>query len=197
MNRCPLLLVATLFCLLAGCSRSSPRAEVPSWFKSNAGLPGQKATPEQVRAQIKAAELQIERLEKSRKANGAILEKCLKEKQDIVARLKSAGVKSGEDLKGNPKARKYADDLLKLSNELEGYERVDAAFEDGIAQCKALVRRLEQSLVLDEAGITDQELAEVSAAILRLNEKQGVAPAGLPTDLLKLEKLLQKELGGR
>lgn len=144
-------------------------------------------------AMVAQATQRLERLEAKQGSIERLLEAAEETRDDLVQQLQSMGVTSSTGLKGNAKARTLAATLEKTVREINGYERDSARFTEALVQTQALLRRLERAQTLEEAGLSDQELATLTETNLALDEAAG-GGAPITTDPLQQEALLHQEL---
>lgn len=122
--------------------------------------------PKEVSA-ISAAQARVTDFEKKRAALEPLLEKALADRDDLVAKLRAAGIKSAADLKGNAQGQKLAASLQRISAEVEGLERQQAALDSAILEAKAVVRRLER----EQVGIGEEEMQKLAEQLREAEER--------------------------
>lgn len=142
---------------------------------------------------VAQATQRLERLEAKQGSLERLLEAAEATRDDLVQQLRGIGVASAADLKGSAKARALAATLDKTIREIDGYERDAALFTDALVQTQALLRRLERARTLEEAGLSEQEMATLAETNLALEEAAG-GGLSTPIDPLQQEALLQREL---
>jgi len=138
---------------------------------------------------IFAAQARVAEFEKKRAALEPLLDKALADRDDLVAKLRGAGIKSAADLKGNPQGQKLVASLQRISAEVEGLERQRAALDSAILEAKTLVRRLER----EQAGISEEEMQKLAEQLRDVEDRtDGVGSQPLtPFDVdTALEKAL-------
>ncbi len=117
-------------------------------------------------------------------------------KREIIENLKRTGVNSAADLKGNAEGQKYANRLQEVVQELEVMQRKHKDLVESADQGKWVLDRLERQIKLKQAGISEDELAEASVMIAKIDDKlKGSTDSAVPSPL-KLEAVLEKELKG-
>lgn len=150
--------------------------------------PGPVGEPREKSA-ISAGQARVAEFEKKRAALEQLLEKALMDRDDLVAKLRDAGIKTVADLKGNAQGQKWAASLQRITAEIEGLERQRAALDSAIVEAKSVVRRLER----EQAGIGEQEMQKLAEQLRDVEERtDGVGSQPLtPFDVdAALEKAL-------
>ncbi len=139
---------------------------------------------------IAEARRQVKKFEKKRAAIEPLLEKALADRDELVMKLREAGVHKAADLKGNLQGQKLAASLQRLTGEIDGLERQVAAIDSAILEAKAVVRRLER----EKAGISDEEMRKLAEQLREAEERtDGAARLMTPLDV---EAALEKALKG-
>ncbi len=132
----------------------------------------------------------VRKFEKKRAALQPLLEKALADRDELVGKLREAGVHKAADLKGNLQGQKLAASLQRLTGEIDGLERQVAAIDSAILEAKAVVRRLER----EKAGISDEEMRKLAEQLREAEERtDGAARLMTPLDV---EAALEKALKG-
>jgi hypothetical protein len=150
----------------------------------------ESASPPDETGPLAEARGQVRRFEKKRQALEPVLERALGEQEQLVAKLREAGVTSPSDLKDNPRGRKLAESLTKLGAEVEGLERQAAALDSAILDAKAVVRRLERQ----QAGVSEEEMGRLAEQLREAEERTD--GAAKPVTPLDVEAALEKALKG-
>jgi len=136
------------------------------------------------------ATAQVKKFQQKREALAALLEKALAERDELVAKLREAGIHKAADLKGNPRGQKLAQSLAKLAAEIEGLERQLAAIDSAILDANAVVRHLER----EQAGISDSDMRKLVEQLRDAEERMdGATKVETPLDV---EAALDKALKG-
>lgn len=107
------------------------------------------------------AKAQVDRIETTLAKLEEVLLSTKSERNALASKLKEMGVKSADDLKGNTRAKRTAEDIGRLANEIESQEKKVAAVASKYQQAKAIVRRME----MEQAGLTEQELNNLALQI--------------------------------
>jgi hypothetical protein len=183
----------------AGCGNSGDRqqpAAVPKTafappLAPKVGLPDSESTdsPDES-GPLAEARGQVRKFEKKRQALEPVLERALADRDELVAKLREAGVTKASDLKGNARGRKLAESLTKLGAEIEGLERQLAALDSAILDAQAAVRRLER----EQAGVSDEEIGRLAEQLREAEERTD--GAAQPVTPLDVEAALEKALKG-
>jgi len=138
---------------------------------------------------ISTANARVAEFEKKRAALDPLLEKALADRDDLVAKLRDAGIKTAADLKGNAQGQKLAASLQRISAEIEGLERQQAALDYAIVEAKSVVRRLER----EQAGISEEEMRKLAEQLRDVEERtDGVG--SLPLTPFDVDAALEKAL---
>jgi len=119
-----------------------------------------------------------------------LLEKALADRDELVRRLREAGVNSPADLKGNLRGQKLAESVQKVSAEIEGLERQIGTLDSALLDAKALIRRLER----EQAGIPDDETRKLAEQLKEVEERTDGTP--LPVTPLDVDAAVEKALKG-
>lgn len=140
------------------------------------------------------AEEKLHQLRRRRDSIQNLLEKTTADKDRLIARLKQSGVSNTEDLKERPQSRVLVNEFQRLVGEVQGLERAIDQIDEAIVQSEAWMRSIERSEVLGEAGLTEEEMKQLSTQLLLADESEvGDLPA-IAMDPSKLDELLQAEL---
>jgi hypothetical protein len=184
---------------IAGCGGSTDREQHAAVQKTafapppalKAGLPESgSADPPEEAGPLAEARGHVRKFEKKRQALEPVLERALADRDELVAKLREAGVTKPSDLKGNLRGQKLAESLAKLSAEIEGLERQAAALDSAILDAKAVVRRLERQ----QAGISEEEMGRLAEQLRDAEERTD--GAAKPVTPLDVEAVLEKALKG-
>jgi hypothetical protein len=173
---------------LTGCGRTADPLQ-PAGIPKNAlepplaptvHSPGSSSTPPEESGPLAEVREQVRRFEKKQQALEPVLERALAEQDELVTKLREAGVSKPADLKGNPRGQKLAESLMRLGAEIEGLERQAAALDSAILDAKAIVRRLER----EQAGISEEEMGRLAEQLREAEERtDGAARPVTPLDV--------------
>lgn len=187
-----LLMVVLL--AFSGCWSKTPNTE-PQAATNGPAIPPQFGPPEPPAFGISPSptanaapteiDPQVAKLEERRERLVPLLEKAEDEKDDLVAKLRDAGVTTASDLKNNPVAQRYAAALQKVTHDIAGIQSEIGRLDEAITHAKALKRRADQ----EKVRITDEELAALTVS-------SGQDLPFTATDPANLDALLAKELTG-
>jgi len=150
-----------------------------------------KGSPEYLKDELGK---KIQEMETKKAAYDQTLGSVEKEKAETIESLKKIGIQKPSDLKDNPKAQRMAENLAQLSQELRFDKKKLSEYEELIVMAKFKLRGFERLLILRSAGITDEELKEITTIIASLDQKLKSSldnPVPLP---LQVEAILEKEL---
>jgi ATPase subunit of ABC transporter with duplicated ATPase domains len=116
-------------------------------------------------------------------------------KLELVEKLKAQGVRSAADLKVKTKGRIVADELREVVMEIALIKRKYDESEESIERLDYQVRRYQRKLAIKEAGVSDEELANISKAIHELDERLNrISTEKSAVPDLEIEAVLDKEL---
>ena len=186
-----LLGLAHMAVSLVGCSDNSPKTDpAPTTPKMKPG--GVDASDDQADfGPLADAQERVKRFERKRTALQPLLDKALADRDELVGKLREAGVEKPADLKGNSRGQQLAPSLQRLTVEIDGLERSIAAIDSAIVEAQSVVRRLER----ERAGIGDEEMRKL-AEQLREAEERTDGAAKTPVTPLDVEAALDKALKG-
>lgn len=119
-----------------------------------------------------------------------LLEKALAERDELVAKLRDAGVKSPADLKGNLRGQQLAGSVQRISAEIEGLERQIVTIDAALLDAKAVIRRMDR----EQAGISVEEMRKLAEQLKDAEERTDGTP--LPVTPLDVDSAVEKALKG-
>ena len=137
-----------------------------------------------------AIQTQITNLRKRRASLQTLIEKAAADKSELVVRLRQSGVNSSSDLKANPAVRRIAQDLVRLTREIQSLQRDAMRLDEAIGKAESLVRRIEQSQV----AISSQEFASLTGELLTAAERHDGSASNSSLDPISLDALLNEAL---
>ena len=173
----PLLVASFAFVFTCGCSDKVPNPPADTIPTTLAGCKGQLA-----KMKIKRDKLQL------------TLDRLGDRKGAAVARLKSMGVQSIQDLSKHPDARIDLNELRAVVSDMKPFKKDVEAYDAAINRLEAILREFDRKAVLHGGELTKEDREELSTAIHDSNDK--LQPkVGLAEDL-ELESVLKQELGG-
>jgi len=139
---------------------------------------------------IADAKKQVQKIEAKIVKLEAIQKAALADRDEFAAKLRSVGVNSPADLKGNIRGQRLAENLVKLATEIEGRERQLAVVDTELLKAKSLVRRMEQ----EQAGLSEDEMRSLSQQLREVEERTDGTP--LPFTPLDVDSAVEKALKG-
>jgi hypothetical protein len=126
-----------------------------------------------------------------------VLDKVLadldKNRLELGSELRKTGVKSSVDLKDNRLAQAVAKHLQQVRQEIEGYKKKREECKIALLDGNALIAKLDRTIQVRQAGITEEDLTEVAVAISHLDERLKSDNKPAPTSL-EIEKVVDEEL---
>jgi len=150
--------------------------------------PGKQQSPVLGTGPIADAKRQVQKIEQKLAKTESILKSALTDRDEYAAKLRSLGVNTPADLKGNIRGQRLAESLVKLANEIDGLERHLAAIGTELLKAKSLVRRMEQ----EQAGLSEAEMRSLSQQLYEAEERINGTP--LPTTPLDVDAAVEKAL---
>jgi len=166
------------------------RPEAPSWLQRTDGPRG-PATPEQLKGEL---EVKMKELGVKRAAFDKVLNSLKKEKTETIDALTNLKINSVASLKDNPLAQRKAARLQEIVQEMDGIQKKTVEYDLALDQGQTVLRKLDRQLTLKEAGISDDELHEVTVTLTLFDEKLKASDTRVTTPL-QVESVLKKELG--
>ena len=142
-------------------------------------------------ASVVAAKQQVKRIEQKLKKVESLREDAVVERDQMVAKLREMGVAGAADLKGNTRARGIAENLAKLAAEVEGMDSQLATIDTQLLKARSIVRRIER----EQAGISDDEMRQLSAQLRDAEARTEAAPTPITT--LDVDAAVEAALKGR
>ena len=132
----------------------------------------------------------LRNFEQKRSRIEPLLEKVLAERDEMVARLRDAGVKSTADLKGNLRGQKLAQTIQKITAEIAGLESQIATIDSALFDARAVIRRMER----EAEGISEDEMRMLSEQLRQAEERTDGTP--LPVTAIDVDAAVEKALNG-
>jgi hypothetical protein len=171
-----------------GCGKNGDPQQPSAPQKSNFDLePPISETPDDFGPLTDARE-RVKRFEKKRAALQPLLDKAQADRDELVGKLREAGVEKKADLKGNSRGQQFAVSLQRLTVEIDGLDRSLAALDSAITEAQSVVRRLER----ERAGIGDEEMRKLAEQLREVEERTDGTP--LPVTPLDVDSALEKAL---
>lgn len=129
--------------------------------------------------QISEAKKQVERIENTLAKLETVLNSAKADRNGLAMQLKSMGIKTTSDLRGNTRAKRTAEDIGRLANEIESQEKKVASVASQYQQAKAIVRRME----IEQVGLSEEEMKSLSLQLLETDTSDdGWSKAITPLD---------------
>lgn len=151
--------------------------------------PGYRPTPI-ASGPINDAKRQVQRIEQKVIKLEEVLNAALKDRDELARKLRSFGVNSTADLKGNIRGMRIAENIVKLANEIEGIERQLSKIDTEMLNAKSIVRRMER----EQAELSENEMRDLSLKIREAEERTDGSP--LPGTPLDIDAAVEKALKG-
>jgi hypothetical protein len=130
----------------------------------------------------------LRNFEQKRSRIEPLLETVLAERDELVAKLRDAGVKSTADLKGNLRGQKLAQTVQKITAEIAGLESQIATIDSALFDARAVIRRMER----EAEGISEDEMRMLSEQLRQAEERTDGTP--LPVTPLDVDAAVEKAL---
>ena len=134
------------------------------------------------------AKRQVQKIEATLAKHEAIQKAALAERDESAARLRSLGVNSAAELKGNVRGQRVAENLARLAAEIDGRERQLADIDTARLRAKALVRKMES----EEANLSDAEMRTLAVQLKEVEERTDRVP--LPVTPLDVDVAVEQAL---
>jgi hypothetical protein len=99
-----------------------------------------------------------------------LLEQMQKDKTSTLDKLDQLGVKSESDVTSNPKAKVLVTELTDIVKQMSVYDKKYQEYDLAILKCESRVRNIARQLAAKEAGVTDEDLDELSRSMASLDE---------------------------
>lgn len=129
-------------------------------------------------------------LEQRRASIHELMAKAGADQRELVGQLRQAGITSSSDLKSNPAPRSIAQNLARLTKEIQSLKRDALRFDNAISEAKSLIRRVQQSKV----AVSSDEFAALSIELMTTSEMKDGIGANAPLDPISLEAVLNEAL---
>jgi len=135
------------------------------------------------------ARRQVQKIESTLAKHEGVQKSAIAERDELTEKLRSLGVNSAAELKGNVRAQRVAQNLAKLTAEIDGREQQLADIDTALLKAKSLVRKLES----EEATLSEVEKRDLTVQLNEVEERTDkVAPPVTPLDVeAAVEKALK------
>lgn len=121
------------------------------------GIPRTPATTPDT-SPIAQAKQRVQRIEEKLLKVESLQREAQKERDEMVAKLRDLGIENAADVKKNPRGPPMAENLAKLSAEIDGMDSQLATIDTELLKARSIVRRMER----EQAGISDDEMRQLS-----------------------------------
>jgi hypothetical protein len=138
---------------------------------------------------IADAKRQVKRIEQKEAKLQSLLDMTLADRDDLVTKLRAVGVQTTADLKGNLRGQRLAENITKITTEIEGLEGQLAAIDTVLLKAKSIVRRMER----EQAGLSEDEMRKMAEQLREVEERTDGAAAA-PTTPLDIDVAVEKAL---
>lgn len=169
--RATLMFIPGLFLMLVGVAMIP--ASYQSQFPESTLLGSLMQSP--TAWSIDIAKEELLKLVARREAIADVLNKTRDARDSVVARIRETGGSAMADLKKHRGSEALVSEFGRLSAELRGLEEAIVKIDDAILRSRAIIRNLERSHVLGNAGMSDAEMAEISRELGRASEAEAAA----------------------
>ena len=140
---------------------------------------------------IAQAKQRVQRIEEKVIKVESLQRQAQQERDEMVAKLREIGIESATDLKKNPRGQRMAENLAKLSAEIDGMDSQLATIDTELLKARSIVRRMER----EQAGISDDEMRQLSQQLREAEARTDTAPR--PITPLDVDAAVEAALKGR
>ena len=123
------------------------------------------------------------------------LEQLEQERQVVVSRLRSLGIKSSSDIESNPIAEHLATDLVLVTQEIDQRKSQLSDFEEAIQRLEICLRQQDRLARLDRSDISDRQLDELSKTFHESEDMMLRSERSPLMNALHVETVLKEQLG--
>lgn len=123
----------------------------------------------------------------------SLLPELQKSKKQLVDRLRELDIRLASNLKNKPEARTLAEELAELAQQIRVATAKRTEYKKSSDTIESFSRRLTRRDELKNAGLTDEELEEVSQFMAELDDRFNEASSDVEK-ALNLEAVLKNEL---
>lgn len=143
---------------------------------------------------LEKAQKNLTELEQRRNAIQSLLNRTRADQESVVIRMRQIGVKTTADLKKHAQGKILVSEFQQLVGEINSLEHAVIRIEEALVQSRTLIRKLERSQLLSEAGLSDEELKELNLQLLRVEEAGSESLPTVPIDPAQIDAILQKAI---
>lgn len=154
-------------------------------------LPAEKTSQQNASGPIADANRQVQKIEQKLAKLEAIQKAALANRDELAAKLRSVGVNSPADLKGNIRGMRLAKNAVELATEIEGLEQQLAVIDTALLRAKSLVRQMES----EQSGLSPDELRKLAEQLKEVESRTVGEP--LPVTPLDVDAAVEKALKAR
>lgn len=163
------------------------------WFQlagrwQRIGLPADKQELQKSSGPIADAKRQVQRIEQLLAKREGILKSALANRDELAEKLRSVGVNSPADLKGNIRGMRLAKNAVELATEIEGLEQQLAVIDTALLRAKSLVRQMES----EQSSLSPDELRKLAEQLKEVESRTAGEP--LPVTPLDVDAAVEKAL---
>jgi|GEM_PF-3050506 hypothetical protein len=163
------------------------------WFQlagrwKRISLPPNRVIPVEGTGPIADAKRQVQKIEAKLTKLEAIQKAALADRDELVVKLRGLGVNSVTDLKGNIRGQQIAENLAKITAEIEGRDRQLALIDTELLKAKSIVRRMEQ----EQAGLTEEEMRSLALQLREVEDRTD--RSSLPLTPIDVDSAVEKAL---
>lgn len=122
--------------------------------------------------------------------------KLRSERQSIREQLKGLGVADSNDLKKDFRAQGFGRELAEIVGLIRAMEQKRDALDKSSFEFESFIRRLKRKALVENAGLTEQELTEVSTTLKSLDAQLADIKEARPEiSPAQLDSIIDEELG--
>ena len=169
-----------------------PDSQPATASRNNTPMPKKQKSTQLRPLEITQANLQ--QLETRREAVQGLLDKTKDDQQHVILQMRRLGIRTTQDLKSHPQGRVLVDEFQRLVGEVKGLEIAVVRIEEARVKTRALIRSIERSQVLGEAGLTEEEIKDLSEKLMIADEKEDGTSTPVPLDPIQTDAMLREAL---
>jgi hypothetical protein len=163
------------------------------WFQlagrwKRISLPPNRGNPVEGIGPIADAKRQVQKIEVKLAKLEAIQKAAFADRDELVVKLRGLGVNTVTDLTGNIRGQQIAENIAKITTEIEGRERQLAMIDTEILKAKSIVRRMEQ----EQAGLTEKEMRSLALQLREVEDRTD--RSSLPLTPIDVDSAVEKAL---
>lgn len=117
------------------------------------------------------------------------------DRDEVKTKLKALGVSDSKDLKDNFKAQSLGRELAELVGLIRITDQKRAAYERSSFELESMIRRLKRTALAENAGLSDEEVAEVDRTLRTIDAQLGdITQAPPELNPAQFDSLIDEEL---